>query len=238
VAMGMSEIVAAVVACVGVGMGIHELYLHHGPTWIWDVAHKLEESSEWAHPAPFDPSKVRRFDNTTKQLTDEECDFLVDLTKRTHDWLGYAKLRGIPEDDYLKLESATEKVISYINGVSGRHDAIDHMALRRTPRKGVKAHADNVRWEPSNQTWIPNNSGHRTWSASTLLNDPHEYDGGTFRFHEPTRHDVRPGKGQTIVFDGSERNVHSVDTVPYGDRYVLLVWLSERDGEHRRKLMW
>ena len=43
-------------------------------------------------------------------------------------------------------------------------------------------------------------------------------------------------KGQTVVFDASEKNVHSVDTIPRGERYTLLVWLADEHGEHNRKV--
>jgi len=229
------EVGAGIVLAIAVGIGLHDLYMYHGPTGVWDVSHKLDDTSDWAHPAPFNTSAVRYFDNTTTILTEEECDYLVELTDKTHDYNGYAKLRGIDDEQYNRLEASTEKVIDYINAFSGRSDKIDHLALRRTPRKGVRAHADNMHWEKSNSSWVPNGSGHRTWSATVLLNHPHEYEGGTFRFHEPKREDIKPGKGQLIVFDASEKNVHSVDTVPTGHRYTLLVWLSESHGEHRKK---
>jgi len=224
---------------VGVGLGIHELYMYHGPTGVWEVSHKLDESEHWAHPPKFDPAKVRLdVFGKDRLLSDEECDFLVNLTKKTHDYNGYATLTGISDDEYLKLETATQKVIKAINRFSGRNDQVDHLALRLTPRKGVRAHADNVHWDKEKGKWVPNGSSHRTWSSSTLLNHPEEFKGGTFRFHEPKRYDLPMKKGDTVIFDSSEKNVHSVDTVPEGGRYTLLVWLHDSTGEHNRKLWW
>jgi len=236
--MGMLEVIGGVVAVVACGIGVHDLYMWHGPSGVWDVSHKLDESNDWAHPPPFDTTVVRLFDNKTTILTGEECDFLVELTKKSHDYRGYAKLTTITDDEYTRLETSTDRVIDYINKFSGRGDKIDHLALRRTPPAGVKAHADNVHWDRSNQSWVPNGSGHRTWSATVLLNHPDEYKGGTFRFHEPVREDLKPGKGQAVIFDATEKNVHSIDTVPEGERFTLLVWLSEPHGDHRRKKLW
>merc|ERR1712072_1205775 len=223
--MGLFELVGGFVAIVAIGVGTHDLWHYYGPTGVWSVSHKLEQSADWAHDhhvGKFKPSDVRLFDNSTRLLTDEECDFLIELTQKSHDYNGYARLRGITDAEYAKLEKATERVIDYMNKFSGQKDVIDHLALRRTPRAGVKAHADNVHWEPSNSTWVPNGSGHRTWSSTTMLSRSDEYEGGTFRFHEPHREDHRPGKGQTVLFEASEKNVHSVDTVPTGERYTLL----------------
>jgi predicted 2-oxoglutarate/Fe(II)-dependent dioxygenase YbiX len=124
--------------------------------------------------------------------------------------------------------------------------------MRHATPLEVRAHADNVHWVEENQTWVKNGAGHRTWSSTTLLNDPSEYTGGTFRFHEPVRQDMtigRPptratsprshprdtplGKGEIVVFESSEKNVHSVDTIPSGDRYTLLVWLTHEHADHR-----
>ena len=49
--------------------------------------------------------------------------------------------------------------------------------------------------------------------------------GGTFRFHEPVREDFRPDIGNSLVFDASNLNVHSVDSIPSGIRQTLLVWV-------------
>ena len=49
----------------------------------------------------------------------------------------YARLTSITDDEYNKLEKATKRVIAYMNQFSGRKDAVDHLALRRTPRQGV-----------------------------------------------------------------------------------------------------
>ena len=147
----------------------------------------------------------------------------------------YARLRGVTDEEYSVIENVTNRIIEHTNKLSGRNDVIDHLAIRSTPRKGVPAHADNKKWEPSNSTWVPNGSGHRTWSAIILLNTPSEYKGGTIRFHDPNRADFLPGKGQGVIFDASEKNVHSVDTVPHGERFTFMVWLSHASGEHTRK---
>jgi len=58
------------------------------------VSHKLDQSKDWSHEhhvGKFDPKKVRLHDNSTKLLTDDECDFLIALTQKKHDYNGCAR---------------------------------------------------------------------------------------------------------------------------------------------------
>ena len=119
--MGAFEVVGVFVAAVAIGIGVHDAYLHYGPhhwvysgvwsphallagptvdvrsshlLWFLAVSHRLHESTDWNHDhhvGKFDPKKVRLYDNSTRLLTDDECDFLISLVEKKHDYNGYAR---------------------------------------------------------------------------------------------------------------------------------------------------
>eukprot|EP00656_Telonema_subtile_P051569 TRINITY_DN6972_c0_g2_i1.p1 TRINITY_DN6972_c0_g2~~TRINITY_DN6972_c0_g2_i1.p1 ORF type:complete len:121 (-),score=12.39 TRINITY_DN6972_c0_g2_i1:304-666(-) len=103
-----------------------------------------------------------------------------------------------------------------------------HYSVRRTPQQGIQPHADNSQWDAESGHWVGNKSPHRRWSSSTALSS--QFTGGEFRFHRPYPEVLVVSQGQTLVFDASAMNLHSVAPVTSGKRDVLLVWTRGLDS--------
>ena len=187
------------------------------------VRSKLFQTRSWSMPE----SAGQRWLVET-MLTADEIKFLLQMHRRYSSGSDDLALKGISEEaDRAKLQTIVGRLTDKINGMTGQNDLADFATIRRTFYDGIDAHSDNSRWETSSKRWVPNHTPTRSFAASMMLSNRSAYEGGTFRFHEPLQEDYEMDPGNGLVFDCSEANTHSVDTV-IGERMVFLVWLKRR----------
>jgi PKHD-type hydroxylase len=83
-----------------------------------------------------------------------------------------------------------------------------------------KYHQDTMFSKESGELVSPN----RKLSASILLNDPQDFEGGDFVMYDGDSEVLKPlnGQGSVLVFDSSD--FHKVEAVTSGVRYSLVMW--------------
>jgi hypothetical protein len=118
-------------------------------------------------------------------------------------------------------------------GEGGRY-VIDEAAIVRTAPAGQPKHSDaSQRDSSAPQTWVPNHTPHRVWSASVGCSERGTYKGGRLQFWTQAHEEDESfalWTGDAVVFTSAEENIHSVEAVSAGTRHQLLIWFTLPGG--------
>eukprot|EP00946_MAST-07B_sp_MAST-7B-sp1_P003033 g3033.t1 len=134
-----------------------------------------------------------------------------------------------------RIVNRTSAII--LRAIGDSQYVIDEAAIVQTAPTGQPKHSDATQPHPdAPNTWIPNHTPHRIWSASIGCSKQGSYEGGRLQFWTDRNIEDVSFKlwvGDAVAFTSAEENVHSVEAVSAGTRYQLLIWYTLPGGSPR-----
>mmetsp|Transcript_22102 Transcript_22102/g.69275 ORF Transcript_22102/g.69275 Transcript_22102/m.69275 type:complete len:365 (-) Transcript_22102:29-1123(-) len=140
----------------------------------------------------------------------------------------------LPPEEHHRFWGVCDRLARAVGSYEGREQLLDCATVSRTAPRGHAPHVDNemeVFVGGGESVWVPNNSGHRSWSASVMLSEPSEYEGGEFVFYRARDRKalatLKEPAGTMVAFRGDRHHCHGVHPVRGGCRRVLLLFFRE-----------